>query len=53
MRTQLTPMTTPASTGRAAAAARGLARVAHRAGAVVREMNSAAARIAEPRVTGR
>jgi hypothetical protein len=53
MRTQLSPVTTPANAGRAAAAARGLARVAHRAGAAVREMNHAAARVAEPRVTGR
>lgn len=53
MRTHRTSMTTPVSAGRAAAAARGLARMAHRAGAAVREMNSAAARIAEPRVTRR
>ena len=52
MRTQLIPMTTPVSTGQAAAA-RGLARVAHRVGAALREMNYAAGRVAEPRVTGR
>ena len=48
MRTQLIPMTTPVST-----VARGLARVAHRVGAALREMNYAAGRVAEPRVTGR
>ncbi len=51
MRTQLT--TTPASTGRPAAPARALVRLAYRARAAVREMNYAAGRIAEPRVTGR
>jgi hypothetical protein len=51
MRSRLIPTTTPVSTGRAAA--RGLVRVAHRAGAAFREMNYAASRVAWPRVTGR
>ncbi len=53
MRTQHTASMTPAGARRAATSRRGLARAARRVGAVIREMNYAACRVAEPRVTGR
>jgi hypothetical protein len=54
MRTQLTASKTPAHIGRTAAAGHGRAGGAwHRIGAVIRDMNYAAGRIAELNRTGR